>query len=107
MKKTLKIIIVLLVAIFISACSKKEYKVSDEVNLTGTVTNNETIINGEYSTKSILKLDDPIIIDGKSVTQIEIDYDKDLKDNSKVTISGVLSTSKTTSFGINVSDVAE
>ncbi|MGN1338215.1 MAG: hypothetical protein ACI4WW_07050 [Candidatus Coprovivens sp.] len=105
MRKVKKIYILLVLILFITACSNKEYKVSDEVNITGTISNNETIKDGEYIKKSILNLDKPIVVNGKSVSQIEIDYDKDLKDNSKVTISGTISNSDTTSYGIEVKDV--
>lgn len=107
MKKSKKIYILLIMIIFITACSKEEYKVSDEINVTGTITNNKTIEDGEYISKSVLNLDKPIVVNGKSVTQVEIDYDKDLKDNSKVTISGTISNSDTTSYGIEVKDINE
>lgn len=107
MNKTIKKITILTIIILLTSCTKNEYKVSDEVNITGTVENNRTYENGEYVIKSILKLEKPIIVDGKQVSQVEIDYDKNIKDNSKVTLSGILNDATSTSFGIEVKDVAE
>jgi hypothetical protein len=81
MKRLLTILAFLLL---LTGCGKDRYKTADEASLTGTIVLKEI----DSRETSFLKLDEPVIIDNKEVTEVEIYYNKELKDSSKVTING-------------------
>lgn len=89
MKKILTIITIL---ILITGCAKKEntYKVNDEINLKGTITTTEIIQDGQTQKINILNLKTPIIINNTAIQKIELDYDKELKDNSEISLKGII-----------------
>lgn len=75
----------LITIILLTACTSKsiKYNNNDNAKLTGTISNSE-------EDKTYLTLDEPIIIGDEEVKKIELNYDKDLKDNSKVTVDGTI-----------------
>ena len=75
-------LVLLICVILLSGCSNKVYKDNDNAKLTGTITTKDD--------KQYLTLDNPIVIGDDTYNKIEIDYDKDLKDDYKVTIEGTI-----------------
>ncbi len=80
-------IVLLLIVLLLAGCKKDSYSKNDNAKLNGTISYETTDDN---ETKAYLNLDEPIIIDDKSVNKIEIDYDKELKDNTKTGIEGTI-----------------
>lgn len=99
MKKLKKIIILGITALFLTNCTNKETQLNKEITLKGTITNREIIKDSETKKISILNLEQPIIIDGTEIKKIELDYDKSLKNNSEITIKGILKNNKNSSIG--------
>lgn len=91
MKKIRTTIAFIIMALLITSCTTGEkVKVNETTTLKGTISISEITIDNETKKISILNLDEPIIIDGTSVNKIEIDYDKDLKDDSETSITGTI-----------------
>ena len=91
-----KYIIVLLILLLLTGCKKETYSTNETAKLEGTISYEET--------KTYLTLDKPIIIDNKEVNKIEIEYDKDLKENTKTTIEGTIKENNG-SYSIEVDDI--
>ena len=87
-----KIVYLLFILFMITSCAKKDnvYHINDEIDLSGTVSTSEVIKDGETHKINILNLDTPIIIDNVSIHKIELSYDKELKENSEVSIKGII-----------------
>ena len=91
MKKIRNFIAFLLILILLTSCGKSEkIKLNDKTTLKGTITTSEITKDNETKKISILNLDKPIIIDGTSINKIELEYDKDLKDNTETSITGTI-----------------
>lgn len=92
MKKFKKLATLFTLVIFLSACTNNsnKFKVDEEVTLNGTIKNKQVIIDGETKEVSVLELEKPITIGDKMFYQIELDSDKKLKDNTDVSIKGVI-----------------
>lgn len=90
MKKFKRIITLLVMALLLTNCGKEKLEVNQEVELTGIVTTKEVTENDKTKKISVLTLEEPVVIDGKTIHKIELDYDKDLKNNSELTIKGTL-----------------
>lgn len=109
MKKFKKIISLLLMLLLLTNCGKEDLKINQEVTLSGTVTTREITKDNETTKVSILNLDEPIIIEGTKINKIELDYDKALKDNSELTIKGVISNNADSildlSYSFSVNDI--
>ncbi len=84
MNKMKRLLTILAFLLLLTGCGKDRYKTADEASLTGTIVLKEI----DSRETSFLKLDEPVIIDNKEVTEVEIYYNKELKDSSKVTING-------------------
>ena len=63
---------------------------NEEVTLKGRISHQEVIENNSTKKISVLTLDEPIVIDGDLVRKIELEYDKDLKTDTDITITGVI-----------------
>lgn len=103
MKKLKRITTLLLISLFLTNCGKEELELNQEVTLSGTVTIKEVTEDNETTKVSILNLDEPVIIDGTTIHKIELDYDKDLKPNSELTITGTLKQNSDSSVGLDFS----
>lgn len=90
MKKLKRITTLLVMALLLTNCGKEKLEVNQEVELTGIVTTKEVVENDKIKKISVLNLEEPIVIDGKTIHKIELDYDKALKNNSELTIKGTL-----------------
>lgn len=90
MKKLKKIIVFASIFMFLTGCQNNKFKINEEVTLTGKITNSEIIKDNEKRKVSILNLDEPIIINGTKIKKIELDSEQDLKDNSEITIKGII-----------------
>ena len=82
MKKVSSIILLITILLLTGCLGKKTYSNNDRAKLSGTITVKDD--------KQYLTLDEPIIIGDDSINKIEIDYDKDLKEDYKVTIDGTI-----------------
>ena len=91
MKKIKTTIAFIIMAFLITSCTTGEkVKLNETTTLKGTISTSEITKDNETKKINILTLDEPIIIDGTSVNKIEIDYDKDLKDNTETSITGTI-----------------
>ena len=100
MNKIKRLLTILAFSLLLTGCGKETFKTSDEASLSGTIVLKEI----DKKPVSVLKLDEPIIIDDKEVSEIEIDYNKELKESSKVTINGKIEKDNN-NYAIIVSDV--
>lgn len=90
MKKIKRIITLLLMTLLLTNCGKEKLSLNEEVTLTGKVSHQEVIENDLVKKISILTLDKPVIIDGDLVKKVELEYDKDLKTDTNITIKGTI-----------------
>lgn len=104
MKQYKKIIIIAFIFFLITSCTKKEkqYELGENVSLTGTV-KNKTI---ESETKQVIELEEPIVINNELVKEITINFDKELKDSSEITINGKLNqNNKNNEYSLSVDEI--
>ncbi len=90
MKKFRRIITLLAFTLLLTNCGKEKLKLNEEVTLTGEISTREITTEDGTKKVSILNLEEPVIIDGNTIHKIEIDYDKALKNNQEITITGVI-----------------
>lgn len=103
MKKFRKITTLILISLFLTNCGKEKLQLNELITLSGTVTIKE-VVTGDTTTKvTILNLDEPVIINGETVHKIELDYDKGLKNNSELTITGTLQSNPDSPIDLNFS----
>ena len=111
MKKFKKIAALIIMTLILTNCGKEKLKLNEEIELSGTVTIKEITENNEQKKISILNLDKPFIIDGNTINKIELDYDKDIKNNSELTIKGVLKNNEDSSsdlaYSFSVEDISD
>ncbi len=90
MKKIKRIITLILLTLILTNCGKEKLNLNEEVTLKGRITHQEVTENNTIKMISVLTLDEPIIIDGDLVRKIELEYDKDLKTDQDITITGTI-----------------
>ena len=90
MKKFKRIITLILMTLILTNCGKEKLSLNEEVTLKGRITHQEVTENNSTKKISVLTLDEPIVIDGDLVRKIELDYNKDLKTDTDITITGVI-----------------
>ena len=90
MKKFKRIITLILMTLILTNCGKEKLSVDEEVTLKGRITHQEVVENNSTKKISVLTLDKPVIIDGDLVRKIELEYDKDLKTDTDITITGTI-----------------
>lgn len=110
MKSVRKKIIFGLMILTLCSCAQKEnsYESDDQIEIKGKIVSKTITEDGIEKVINVLIPTKPIIVDNETVTEIEIDYDKNLKDNYNVTIKGILKDSaltKDTDFSISVNDI--
>ena len=89
MKKIKKFTILSLIILFLCACNKKEeYKINEDVLLSGTIQVKEIIKEGQKAKVTYLELEKAITIHDKSISKIELNTEQELKNNTKATIKG-------------------
>lgn len=102
MKKFKRICLILISVLFVYGCTTtKEYQENEEITLSGTIENEVITIDGTTKNISVLSLEEPITVNGQEINKVEIDYDKDLKEDTKISITGKLS--KNTDGNVNLS----
>ena len=110
MKKIKTTIAFIIMAFLITSCTTGEkVKLNETTTLKGTISTSEITKDNETKKINILTLDEPIIIDGTSVNKIEIDYDKDLKDNTETSITGTIKSNNdgdsSVKYSLEVNDI--
>lgn len=102
MKKINHILFIIGLIMLCGACGSKikNYKVNEEIKIEGTISTK--VIEDEKV--NVLNLENPIKINGETYEKIELEYDKNLKDNSKVTIRGNID-EDSSNFVLKVKDV--
>lgn len=90
MKKFKRIITLLLMTLLLTNCGKEKLSLNDEVTLTGRITHQQITENNAMKMISVLTLEEPVVIDGDLVSKIELEYDKDLKTDQDITITGTI-----------------
>lgn len=92
MKSVMRKIIISLVLLSMCSCAQKEnsYATNEEIEIKGTISTKKVTENGVEREINVLIPDEPIIVDNKTVKEIEIDYDKSLKDDYDITIKGII-----------------
>lgn len=90
MKKFKRIITLLLMTLILTNCGKEKLSLEEEVTLTGRITHQEILDNNSMKMISVLTLEEPVVIDGDLVSKIELEYDKDLKTDQDITITGTI-----------------
>ena len=89
MKIIRKIASLIFIILFITGCDKNHnYKINDELVLSGTISSSKVTDNGETKIVNILKLNSPITINNTKIKKIELFSDKELKDDANVSITG-------------------
>lgn len=90
MKKLKRIITLILMTLILTNCGKEKLSLNEEVTLKGRITHQEVTENNSIKMISVLTLDEPVVIDGDLVRKIELEYDKDLKTDTDITITGTI-----------------
>ena len=90
MKKFKRIITLLLMTLLLTNCGKEKLSLNEEVTLSGRITHQQITENNAMKMISVLTLDEPVVIDGDLVSKIELEYDKDLKTDQDITITGTI-----------------
>ena len=89
MKKIKKVTILVLIILLLCACSKsEEYKINEDVLLSGTIQVKEIIKEGKKAKVTYLELEKAITINNKTISKIELNTEQELKNNTKATITG-------------------
>lgn len=105
-----KLLILILFTLLLTGCGSEKYKINENTTLKGKITNTEVTKDNETKNVTILNLDEPIIIDGTKINKIEIDYDKDLKNDYDVEINGTIKENKdkdSVSYSFEVTDIED
>ena len=90
MKKFRRIITLLLMTLLLTNCGKEKLSLNEEVTLAGRITHQQITENDTMKMISVLTLEEPVVIDGEIVRKIELEYDKDLKTDTDITITGTI-----------------
>ncbi len=90
MKKIKRILTLILMTLILTNCGKEKLSLNEEVTLRGKVTHQEVTENNYTKKISVLTLDKPVVIDGNLVRKIELEYDKELKTDQDITITGTI-----------------
>lgn len=112
MKKIIKSTILSLAMLSLCACTQKEnsYKLNDEVEIKGKISSKTIVEDGISREINVITPSSPIIIDNKNITEIEISYDKSIKDENEVTIKGIITEDtllEDSKYAIEISDIED
>lgn len=103
MKRLKRILSLVAISLLLTNCGKEKLELNKQVTLTGTVTVKEIKKDDTTTKVSILNLDEPIIIDGDTIHKIELDSDKEIKNNSEITITGTLKSNSDSAINLDYS----
>ena len=103
MKRLKRILSLVAISLLLTNCGKEKLELNKQVTLTGTVTVKEIKKDDTTTKVSILNLDEPIIIDGDTIHKIELDSDKEIKNNSEITITGTLKSNSDSAIDLDYS----
>lgn len=103
MKKFKRIITLIAMSVFLTNCGNEKLEINQEVTLSGTISVREVTIDDKTQRISILNLDEPVKINGETIRKIEIESDKELKNNSELTIKGTIKNNTDSTIDINYS----
>lgn len=101
MQKYRKIIILIVLTFLLAGCGQEKYKINEKITLRGTVSTTEITKDDETEKIKVLNLDKPIIVDGTKINKIELDYDRNLKDDYNVTIVGTIKENGKSSYDLS------
>jgi hypothetical protein len=91
MKRVKVLVVLTFIFVILVGCGKAEkYEVDKATTLRGKIVINTIKKDDKTEQVSILELEKAITIDGVITDKIEIDYDKDLKNNTETTVSGTI-----------------
>jgi len=109
MKKLKKIIAFVSFICLLTSCKNNEFSLNKEVTLTGKITVREITKDNETFNINILNLNEPIVIEGTKINKIELDYDKDLKNDKDISVKGIIKNNNDSNidltYSFKVSDV--
>ena len=103
MKRLNRILSLVAISLLLTNCGKEKLELNKQVTLTGTVTVKEIKKDDTTTKVSILNLDEPVIIDGDTIHKIELDSDKEIKNNSEITITGTLKSNSDSAIDLDYS----
>lgn len=103
MKRLKRILSLVAISLLLTNCGKEKLELNKQVTLTGTVTVKEIKKDDTTTKVSILNLDEPVIIDGDTIHKIELDSDKEIKNNSEITITGTLKSNSGSAIDLDYS----
>lgn len=103
MKRLKRILSLVAISLLLTNCGKEKLELNKQVTLTGTVTVKEIKKDNTTTKVSILNLDEPVIIDGDTIHKIELDSDKEIKNNSEITITGTLKSNSDSAIDLDYS----
>ena len=103
MKRLKRILSLVAISLLLTNCGKEKLELNKQVTLTGTVTVKEIKKDDTTTKVSILNLDEPVIIDGDTIHKIELDSDKEIKNNSEITITGTLKSNSDSAIDLDYS----
>lgn len=103
MKRLKRILSLVAISLLLTNCGKEKLELNKQVTLTGTVTVKEIKKDDTTTKVSILNLDEPVIIDGDTIHKIELDSDKEIKNNSEITITGTLKSNSDSDIDLDYS----
>lgn len=103
MKRLKRILSLVAISLLLTNCGKEKLELNKQVTLTGTVTVKEVRKDDTTTKVSILNLDEPVIIDGDTIHKIELDSDKEIRNNSEITITGTLKSNSDSSVDLDYS----
>lgn len=89
--KVRRLAILVFLLMLMVGCSNKLDK---EVTLTGEIITREIMVNSEGHKVSILDLDEPLVIQGIAVNSVKLSDNKDIENNTKVVVQGILEENK-------------
>ncbi len=89
--KIRRLAILVFLLMLLVGCSNKLDK---EVTLTGEIITREIMVNSEGHKVSILDLDEPLVIQGIAVNSVKLSDNKDIENNTKVVVQGILEENK-------------
>ena len=103
LKRLKRILSLVAISLLLTNCGKEKLELNQQVTLTGTVTVKEIKKDDTTTKVSILNLDKPVIIDGDTIHKIELDSDKEIKNNSEISITGTLKSNSDSAIDLDYS----
>lgn len=103
MKRLKRILSLVAISLLLTNCGKEKLELNEQVTLTGIVTVKEIKKDDTTTKVSILNLNEPVVIDGDTIHKIELDSDKEIKNNSEISITGTLKSNSNSAVDLDYS----